>query len=112
MERDADVETVGLEQLRAIVAARELIEQVKGAIMLGFGVDAAQAFVILRAASQDANIKIRDMAESVAAILPEVGTRAAPTALRESLEAILFGPSSIEHAGLSPHPDPDDDVAE
>ncbi|MGN2638928.1 ANTAR domain-containing protein [Nocardia takedensis] len=91
MEQDGGAETAGVEQMRAIVAAREVIEQAKGAVMLGFGVDSDQAFAILRAASQAANVKVRDLADTIAAALPGIGARHSQAGLRESLEALLFG---------------------
>ncbi|WP_109526003.1 MULTISPECIES: ANTAR domain-containing protein [Nocardia] len=73
-----------------VAAARQVIEQAKGAVMLVYSVDADQAFAILRVASQDANVKLRQLAAAVVAELPEVGTPHDIAALRESLDRVLF----------------------
>ncbi|WP_236566761.1 ANTAR domain-containing protein [Nocardia sp. CY41] len=55
------------------VAARAVIEQAKGAVMLVYGLDAEQAFAILRVRSQETNTKLRVLAANVAAELPSIG---------------------------------------
>jgi hypothetical protein len=74
----------------AVAAARQVIEQAKGAVMLVYSVDADHAFEILRTASQDTNIKLRDIAAAVVEELPEIGTPRDMEALRESLDRVLF----------------------
>ncbi|WP_051021333.1 ANTAR domain-containing protein [Nocardia araoensis] len=54
-------------------AARAVIEQAKGAVMLVYGLDADEAFAILRVRSQETNTKLRVLAANVAAELPSVG---------------------------------------
>lgn len=72
-------------------AARETIEQAKGVVMLVYSVDAEQAFTILRAASQDTNVKVREIATSVVAELPDLGITPDLKSVREALEDLLFG---------------------
>lgn len=52
---------------------RLVIEQAKGALMLAYGINADQAFRVLRWRSQETNTKLRLIAESVVAELPETG---------------------------------------
>ncbi len=58
--------------LPAVLDARVVIEQAKGALMLAYGVSAEQAFRVLRWRSQETNVKLRAIAELVVAELPEV----------------------------------------
>nr|WP_157554090.1 GAF and ANTAR domain-containing protein [Herbidospora sakaeratensis] len=54
-------------QLRETMEGRETIEQAKGMIMQALGVDAEQAFAELRRTSQNAHLKLRDVAERLIA---------------------------------------------
>lgn len=49
-------------QFRAALATRDVIGQAKGIVMERFGVDAARAFAMLVAISQDTNTAVRDLA--------------------------------------------------
>jgi transcriptional regulator with GAF, ATPase, and Fis domain len=53
-------------QMDQALASRDLIGQAKGIIMAREGVTAEQAFAMLRRASQDLNMKLREVAERVA----------------------------------------------
>ena len=53
------------EQLRAALASRAVIDQALGIIMAQERFTAAQAFEILRAASQNRNVKLREVAASI-----------------------------------------------
>jgi AmiR/NasT family two-component response regulator len=53
--------------MRIAMDSRAIIEQAKGVLMAQQGVDAEQAFEILRGASQRANRKLRDIAAGVVA---------------------------------------------
>ena len=53
--------------MRIAMESRAVIEQAKGVLMAQQGVDAEQAFEILRGASQRANRKLRDIAAGVVA---------------------------------------------
>ncbi len=55
-----------VEQLRQAIDSRDVIGQAKGVLMARRGITAEEAFAILRQASQDINVKLRDIAESVA----------------------------------------------
>jgi GAF domain-containing protein len=54
------------EQLRAALVTRDLIGQAKGILMTRLGVTADEAFDLLRTASQRLNIKLREVADTVA----------------------------------------------
>jgi GAF domain-containing protein len=61
-----------LEQLRQAIDSRDVIGQAKGVLMARRGITADEAFAILRQASQDINVKLRDVAASVAAHVVDV----------------------------------------
>ncbi|MFG3615947.1 ANTAR domain-containing protein [Nocardia sp. NPDC047654] len=71
------------------VAARAVIEQAKGAVMLVYGLDADEAFTILRVRSQETNTKLRVLAANVAAELPSIGVPAVSGALRDRVDRLL-----------------------
>ncbi|MEE6165361.1 MULTISPECIES: PAS and ANTAR domain-containing protein [unclassified Mycolicibacterium] len=58
------------DELRTIVADRAVIEQAKGMLMLAYAIDAGAAFHLLRWRSQEANIKVRDIAREVVSKVP------------------------------------------
>jgi hypothetical protein len=80
--------------VRGAIAHRVVIEQAKGAIMFAYGIDADAAFSILAACSQEANLKVNQLARR----LMEVNTAASvpfPLArqrLAERLEGVTGGP--------------------
>lgn len=49
--------------------SRAVIEQAKGALMLTYGIDATAAYVILAWRSQQDNIKLRDLAQRLVAVM-------------------------------------------
>jgi len=53
------------EAVRRSVESRAVIEQAKGALVAVFGIDADSAFAVLRARSQNGNIKLRDVADGL-----------------------------------------------
>jgi hypothetical protein len=53
------------EQLRSSLASRAVIDQALGVIMAQERCPQARAFAILRAASQSANVKLRDIAAAI-----------------------------------------------
>lgn len=61
------------ETLPEMVAAREVIEQAKGALMLVYGISADQAFRVLIWRSQETNTKLRVLAEELVAALTDFG---------------------------------------
>jgi hypothetical protein len=52
----------------ASAAARQTIEQAKGILMLGYGLDADAAFAMLRWWSRNRNVKVRDLADRLIAV--------------------------------------------
>lgn len=52
---------------------RAVIEQAKGVLMLAHGVDADEAFGLLRAYSQDTNVKVRDVAGRLVEVVAKDG---------------------------------------
>ncbi|MEW1734700.1 PAS and ANTAR domain-containing protein [Nocardia beijingensis] len=59
--------------LPEMVAARDVIEQAKGALMLVYGISADQAFRVLTWRSQETNRKLRVLAEELVAALVDFG---------------------------------------
>ncbi|MCV7156360.1 ANTAR domain-containing protein, partial [Mycolicibacterium brisbanense] len=58
------------DELRTIVADRAVIEQAKGMLMLAYDIDERAAFNLLRWRSQEANVKLRDIAREVVLKVP------------------------------------------
>jgi ANTAR domain len=54
--------SAGIEDMLAVLQSRGAIEQAKGAIMGALGCDADHAWGVLRQASQDFNVKVRELA--------------------------------------------------
>ncbi|HWJ81068.1 MAG TPA: PAS and ANTAR domain-containing protein [Nocardioides sp.] len=71
----------------ASAAARDTIEQAKGVLMLGYGLDADAAFAMLKWWSRNRNVKVRDIAERLLAVARE-GHVSHP-GLRRLLDALL-----------------------
>ncbi|MFE3544631.1 PAS and ANTAR domain-containing protein [Nocardia sp. NPDC059177] len=82
-----------------LLAARAVIEQAKGALMLAYAITADQAFRVLRWRSQDTNVKLRVIAERVMAALPAVA--GGDVTLRTRLDHVLL----TAHEGIPPDPD-------
>ena len=53
------------DQLREAIDSRAVIEQAKGALMLRYGLDDDAAFAVLRRWSQDSNIKLHTVADTL-----------------------------------------------
>jgi GAF domain-containing protein len=64
--RGVEAEKLRTAQLTEALQSRDVIGQAKGILMERRGADADQAFDILRRASQDLNVKIRDIAHTIA----------------------------------------------
>jgi ANTAR domain-containing protein len=86
------------EALRAITERRAVIEQAKGMLMLVYGVDADEAFDVLRKQSQDNNVKLFLVAEQVMKDLVELARNRGP--VRQLALGGLIGSASqrIEHS--------------
>jgi anti-anti-sigma factor len=93
--------------LRKAMASRATIEQAKGALMLVYGLDAEAAFSLLSWQSQRSNIKLRDLAERLVAVVG--GDVHASAAIRQRLDEIVYslpaGPATSGPAGP-----PEDDL--
>ncbi|OLF16382.1 hypothetical protein BU204_17395 [Actinophytocola xanthii] len=68
------------EQLRRAIDSRDLIGQAKGVLMARRGISAEEAFDLLRRTSQDMNLKLRELAQTVVGRreeldLPDLGGR-------------------------------------
>jgi anti-anti-sigma factor len=83
--------------LRKAMASRATIEQAKGALMLVYGLDADAAFSLLSWQSQRSNIKLRDLAERLVAVVG--GDALASAAIRQRLDEIVYslpaGPAAV-----------------
>ena len=87
----------------ASAAARDTIEQAKGVLMLGYGLDADAAFAMLKWWSRNRNVKVRDIAERLLAVARE-GHVSHP-GLRKLLDALLDDLTVSRHAAKSGSPD-------
>ncbi|MDT5076783.1 MAG: hypothetical protein QOJ80_1420 [Mycobacterium sp.] len=84
----ADQEQISL-AVEAIVEQRACIEQVKGMLMFIYGVDADEAFAMLRWESQHRNVKLRLLAEQISKDLEEL-SKSQATGRRLSSNGVLF----------------------
>lgn len=66
----AEVQEAVGDELNAIVAQRDVIEQAKGMLMAIYDLDADAAFSILRWRSQELNVKLHDVAGSLVKEIP------------------------------------------
>jgi anti-anti-sigma factor len=71
------------------VSSRTAIEQAKGALMLGYGIDADSAFAQLLWQSKQSDMKIREIAAGLMAAL--VGDPLASAHTRSHLDELLYG---------------------
>ena len=69
-----DTQQTTASQLREAMASRAGIEQAKGVLMAQRGIDAEAAFAVLATASQENNVKLREIAEQVVATAAGEGT--------------------------------------
>jgi hypothetical protein len=73
----------------AVTERRLMIEQVKGMLMLIYGVDADGAFDLLRRQSQQHNVKLRLIAEQIRGDLVELCAAAPPLRQRNATNVLL-----------------------
>jgi anti-anti-sigma factor len=92
--------------LRKAMASRATIEQAKGALMLVYGLDAEAAFSLLSWQSQRANIKLRDLADRLVAVVG--GDAYASAAIRQRLDEIVYSLPAAPAAPLAPGQAEDD----
>jgi hypothetical protein len=68
------------EAMELMSQSRPAIEQAKGALMMAYGLDSDDAFLLLRRYSQHVNVKVRDVARNITEALPDgdlpLGSRA------------------------------------
>ncbi|MGW6333763.1 PAS and ANTAR domain-containing protein [Nocardia rhamnosiphila] len=83
--------------LPGLYAARAVIEQAKGALMVVYGISADQAFRVLIWRSQETNTKLRALAARLVAELPTVDY-AAPALRTEFDHLLLTVHERIDHA--------------
>ena len=69
--RDPDQEDLVTAKLAEIAEHRAAIEQAKGMLMLIYGIDEDGAFDLLRWLSQEANVKLRLLAEQISRGFPQ-----------------------------------------
>lgn len=74
--------------LPELYAARAVIEQAKGALMLVYGISAEQAFRVLSWRSQETNVKLRTLAARLVADLP--GLTGTTVGLRTEFDHLLL----------------------
>ncbi len=74
--------------LPELYAARAVIEQAKGALMLVYGISAEQAFRVLSWRSQETNVKLRTLAARLVADLP--GLTGPTVGLRTEFDHLLL----------------------
>jgi hypothetical protein len=80
------------EAVRRSAESRGTIEQAKGVIMATLGVDADNAFALLKRSSQNANVKLRELAHTLVAALEVV--RQDGLDVRKTVEHVL-GPDVV-----------------
>lgn len=86
-EFEAESALAADEAVAASAATREAIEQAKGVLMLGYGLDADAAFAMLKWWSRNRNVKVRDLAERLLEVARE-GHVSHP-GLRQLLDALI-----------------------
>lgn len=95
---DAVRDTVAVEVREAVAGvsrSRPGIDQVKGALMLSYSLDADGAFALLRRYSQVVNVKIRDLARELAAA---ISTGELPQPVRRALDELVDDATRVSTA--------------
>ena len=83
---DQELASVSLE---VVAGQRAVIDQVKGMLMFIYGVDADEAFAMLRWESQHRNVKLRLLAEQICRDLQQL-SESQPAGRRLSSHSVLF----------------------
>jgi hypothetical protein len=76
--------------IQASAERRAVIEQAKGVLMVVYGIEGDAAFDLLREASNQANIAVRDIAQTLVHLISGLGATVFPT--REVIDAFLADP--------------------
>ncbi|MGK8523371.1 PAS and ANTAR domain-containing protein [Nocardia asteroides] len=74
--------------LPELVASRAVIEQAKGVLMVVYGINAEQAFRVLRWRSQETNVKLRTLARQLVGEVPAMG--GGPASQRSRFDHLLL----------------------
>ena len=82
-------ESVTWADAREYTRHQALIEQAKGMLMFVYGIDADEAFTVLRAQSQDHNIKLRLIAEQVVKDMVELVRDTKGPARRRAFDGVM-----------------------
>jgi hypothetical protein len=82
-----------------VAQSRAVIEQVKGALMLTYSLDAEAAFVLLRRYSQLVNVKVRDVARDFVNAMPTTGFPAGTRETWDRLAATIADLSTTDGGG-------------
>ena len=82
------------EAMELMSQSRPVIEQAKGALMVTYGLDADDAFLLLRRYSQQVNVKLRDVARAVVEALPGGGLPHGSRGVWDALAAGLTAPAA------------------
>ena len=80
------------EAMELMSQSRPAIEQAKGALMVTYGLNADDAFLLLRRYSQHVNVKLRDVARAVVEALPHRTLPPGSRADWDALAAEMTGP--------------------
>ena len=82
--------------IQASAERRAVIEQAKGVLMVVHGIDDAEAFGMLRDASNRSNVAVRDIADTLVNLFSGPGVTDLPTP--EAIDALLADPRPREDA--------------
>ena len=86
--------------VHAITERRAVIEQAKGMLMFVYGIDADQAFDVLRLQSQEHNVKLRLVAEQILKDLVELSRTKSPQRPL-AFGGLLTAPINASHTARS-----------
>jgi hypothetical protein len=84
--------------VQAIIEQRALIDQAKGMLMFVYGIDADEAFDVLRRQSQQHNIKLRLIAEQILKDMIELSRTKSPARRHAVDDLTLTAHHRITHA--------------
>jgi anti-anti-sigma factor len=98
-QRDAVAHRVN-EELTQALRSHAVIDQAKGAFMLGYGIDGDAAFELLRWGSQQRNVRLLTLAERIVSIVEAGGGLGSDT--RQRLDDFFFASLTDDAAQLAP----------
>lgn len=97
-ESDVDTVTSDVDAVYEFSANRASIEQAKGMLMFVYGIDADEAFAVLREQSQQHNVKLRLIAQQVSKDLVELARTSSPLRRIEHDLLLRSAHQRISHA--------------